>query len=65
MSDIKGTGYGDKHDWENKGTEGTDYPITTYICKKCKCQFRHFYKIRKDIFEAMKELKVRIPEECK
>lgn len=65
MSEINGTGYGSVHDWENRGTEQMPAPegrSTLFMCRKCKCYFRHWYHIEPDIFAAMKEQN--IPEEC-
>lgn len=65
MSEISGSGYGDSHDWENKGTEQMPLPTdrsTLWVCRKCGVMFRHYYNIVTNIFDAMKERKV--PEFC-
>jgi hypothetical protein len=57
MSVIHGEGYGDKHNWENKGTEqnyNQDYRNTLFICKDCDQYFRHYYHITPDIFDQIK-----------
>lgn len=65
MTQIRGNGYGDKHDWQHHGNEEANYPEdrnTLWICNKCKVAFRHYYRITWNIFEQMKNLN--IPEEC-
>lgn len=66
MTEVRGNGYGSAHDWENKGTEQISSPKkrrnTLWVCRKCHEQFRHFYRITSDIFEAMKQRGVK--EEC-
>lgn len=62
MSGITGNGYGDKHDWVNKGTEQSSIPqhrSTLYECKKCNYLFRHWYHLIPDIFEAMEHNKIK------
>jgi hypothetical protein len=62
---IRGHGYGDKHDWEDRGTEESPIPqnrSTLWRCKKCNEIFRHWYHITPDIFEAMKQYGV--VEDC-
>ncbi len=66
MSKIIGTGHGDSHDWEIKGTE--EMPLrqdrsTLFVCRDCGLRFRHWYHVTPDIFKAMEE--VSIPNECK
>lgn len=65
MSEINGSGYGDKHDWKCVATpQGLPFieRHTFWECKKCGYRFSHFYNYTKDIFLAMKEFEV--PEEC-
>jgi hypothetical protein len=65
MSDINGTGYGDKHNWFRLATHGRDSIhmecLTEYECIDCKAYFRHFYNRpgQDDIFEAMRLLGVK------
>lgn len=66
MSDIRGEGYGDKHNWRR---DSNDFSPTwqnrssLYCCRDCPAMFRHWYNQIPDIFEAMEYQKVR--EECK
>lgn len=66
MSDITEEGHGDKHDWEDKGTERIISPVewrsTLWECRKCSVHFRHYYHVIPNIFEAMKERGVEL--EC-
>ena len=69
-SDIRGygNGYGSKHNWERLETRQLPYtaPIeqkcTKYKCRDCGEVFAHHYGINQDIFEAMKDAKVK--EQC-
>jgi len=65
MSEIRGKGYGDKHNWKNLRTEQSSIPShrsTLYQCQKCNIFFRHWYHVIPDIFEAMKTSNKK--EEC-
>ncbi len=65
MSDIRGTGYGDNHNWHRVDTLQRDNlqdRMTYFICGNCKKDFWHRYHIIPNIFEAMKDWGV--PEEC-
>jgi len=65
MSGITGTGYGDKHNWKDKGTEQMPIPqdrSTLWVCLDCNETFRHWYHVVPDIFQAMKDRGIR--EEC-
>jgi hypothetical protein len=65
MSEIRGNGYGDKHDWEDKGTEQIQNMYlrsTLWQCRKCHQLFRHYYNVIPNIFSAMKERGIN--EEC-
>ena len=56
MSDIRGNGYGDIHNWKRGETEQNSNPIfrsTFYKCIDCDESFRHFYHETPNIFEAM------------
>jgi len=66
MSDITGKGYGDKHNWIDKGTEQNYHPAsrsTLFSCKDCDAAFRHYYHLTPDIHQAMRECGIK--EECK
>lgn len=66
MSDIRGEGYGSKHNWTRVSTLQRNIPIdrmTLFQCANCHRDFWHRYRITSDIFQAMKEWG--IPEECK
>jgi len=60
MSDINGTGYGSKHDWQ-RGYTSPDR-LTRYKCTSCGEKFNHAYDKIPDIFDAMKSTGV--PEHC-
>ncbi len=65
MSEIRGKGYGDKHDWKDLGTEQSSIPShrsTLYHCQKCNIFFRHYYHVIPCVFEAMKVNEIK--EEC-
>jgi hypothetical protein len=62
---IRGYGYGDKHKWEDKGTEQSSMPShrsTLWVCSECNEIFRHWYHQIHDIHEAMQLSNVK--EEC-
>ncbi len=68
MSDIKGQGHGDCHDWHRIATHGR-YSIhmeclTEYECKRCNAYYRHFYNRpgQSDIFLDMERFGV--PNTC-
>ena len=68
MSDIKGAGHGDVHNWKRGETEQVNSicgstgarKSTEYICEDCKGFFRHYYDEIEDIFEAMQRANVSI-----
>jgi hypothetical protein len=65
MSDINGSGYGDKHDWERLDTAQVGSwgrKSTMYRCRKCLIIFYHYYDEIPDIFKAMENQD--IPENC-
>ncbi len=65
MSDIRGTGHGDKHTWDMIQTlqrKIEEDRMTLYQCRVCHKDFWHRYHIIPNIFEAMKDWGV--PEEC-
>lgn len=65
MSEIRGNGYGDKHDWRHHSTEPMPYPqdrSSLWVCNKCGEMFRHWYNVIPNIFQQMKDLNVK--EEC-
>jgi nitrate reductase cytochrome c-type subunit len=65
MSQIRGNGHGDKHDWERKETEQnifSELRSTRYWCRKCNIMFYHFYHVVPNIFEQME--KSDVPEDC-
>jgi hypothetical protein len=67
MSDIKGTGWGDDHDWIRGGTNQVGaapaaFKASYYECKNCHEAFAHSYDLIPDIFENMKQ--VGISEHC-
>jgi len=51
MSDIRGEGYGSKHNWQRGRTNPSKYTI--YQCRSCGCDFAHHYDWTPDIFKAM------------
>ena len=69
MSAITGTGYGDKHDWEYRGT--TAGRCSRYFCKACGEIFYHHYPSEPNIFKAMKNYRgdpsgrIGVLEQCK
>ncbi len=69
MTQVCGKGYGDKHDWREEGSLQwsaanlpSDSANTRYRCVRCMVEFRHYYHVEPNIFEAMKEAGV--PENC-
>lgn len=67
MSEIGGSGYGDKHNWKKGKTishgAGDGNIFTEWHCEDCKQGFRHFYRRDENIFDIM-ELNPYITEEC-
>ena len=52
MSDIRGKGYGDVHDWRAE-PQLYGQRWTGYTCKKCGAHFMHLYREVPNIFKAM------------
>lgn len=66
MSEIIGSGHGDSHNWENKGTDSMPMPYdrsSLWVCRDCNAMFRHYYNVIPDINEAIKQSGVQ--DECK
>lgn len=58
MNEIIGKGYGNNHNWEDKGTEQINNPYqrsTLWVCRDCNVMFRHYYHITENILDAIKE----------
>ena len=65
MSDLRGEGWGDKHDWKKGETKQSKIPqdrYTKWTCNNCQRSFPHFYHWESDIFFAIRVYG--IPEEC-
>ncbi len=58
MSELRGKGYGDQHNWKSGDTEQSAVPMyrsTLWTCSDCNEGFKHFYHQCPDIFDAMKQ----------
>lgn len=61
MSEINGRGHGDSHEWV-MGYQYQGDRSTPYKCKNCHIEFRHWYNMTPNIWEAIKNCG--IPDKC-